>query len=453
MKYNSFILFFVLSFLTVSCTDNLVDVGTGIQPASDGITVGADTFHVSTKNVIIKSMSTKPDSFLLGAFYDAKYGSTQADILAQVEGPIGYKYPTGAVADSVFLVMKCLSWFGDKYAPLDVNVYEMNKKTFNFTDSIPTDLNPSQYVDFTDSKYWLGHNVVTARHASVVSSDSIWKTVKLSDEFSKRFFNDAKYTSENAFKEFFGGVYVKVNFGTSVLLNINALYLENHYHYHVMRNGKDTTLTGSLVFPANLNVRQANRIVHPDNAAVMAKLEQNVDINYISAPANIQTSIAVPLARMKRRMDADILNKNLTMNNVLLKVEVTELDSSAYAQPRVASMLIIKDSELSEFFKKNEIPSGSNAVLGSYVAATTSTAPYYSFDIAKLIATEIKTAATNGTALPEDLTLRLVPVDVTYNTSGTITAVKQQNSMSAVTIRSGKNKVSPMRIHVVYSGF
>ena len=55
MKYNSFILFFVLSFLTVSCTDNLVDVGTGIQPASDGITVGADTFHVSTKNVIIKS--------------------------------------------------------------------------------------------------------------------------------------------------------------------------------------------------------------------------------------------------------------------------------------------------------------------------------------------------------------------------------------------------------------
>ncbi|MBP6662680.1 MAG: DUF4270 family protein, partial [Paludibacter sp.] len=116
MKYNSFILFFVLSFLTVSCTDNLVDVGTGIQPISDGITVGADTFHVVTENIDIASMSTKPDSFLLGAFYDAKYGSTQADILAQVEGPTGYKYPTNAKPDSVVLVMKCLSWFGDKYA-------------------------------------------------------------------------------------------------------------------------------------------------------------------------------------------------------------------------------------------------------------------------------------------------------------------------------------------------
>jgi len=449
MKYNSFILFFVLSFLTVSCTDNLVDVGTGIQPTSDGITVGADTFHVSTQNVFIESMSTKPDSFLLGSFYDAKYGSTQADILAQVEGPIGFKYPAGAVADSSYLVMRCLSWFGDGYAPLDVNVYEMNKKTFGFNDSIPTNLDPSKYTDFT----LLGHNVVTARYLSVTSSDSLWKTVKLSDSFTKKFFNDSKYTSEKTFSDFFGGVYVKVNFGTSALLNINKLYLESYYHYPVVRNGKDTTLTGLLQFPANLNVRQVNRIVHPDMAAVKAKLQQLDSVNYISSPANIQTSIVVPLARMKQRMDAKILNKNLTMNNVVIKAEVTELDSSTYAQPRVVSLMIIKDSELSEFFKKNEIPSGSNAVLGTYYSATTTTAPYYSFSIAKLIATEIKTAATKGTALPENLTLRLVPVDVTYNSSQVVTAVKQQNSMSGVTIRSGKNKAFPMRIHVVYSGF
>ena len=329
----------------------------------------------------------------------------------------------------------------------------MDKKTFNFTDNIQTNLDPKQYVSFNDTT-WLGHKVITARNASVVSSDSIWKIVKLSDNFKNRFFDDTKYASEKTFKDFFGGIYIKVNFGTSTLLNINTLYLESHYHYKVLRNGeKDSiTLTGSLVFPANINVRQVNRIVHPDQAAVMAKLKQNNEVNYISAPANIQTSIVVPLARMKQRMDAKILNKNLTMNNVIIKAEVTELDSSTYGQPRVANLMIMKDSELSEFFKNNEIPSGSNAVLGSYVAATTSTAPYYSFDIAKLIATEIKTAAKNGTAL-QDIKLRLVPVDVTYNSSNTVTAIKQQNSMSAVTIRSGENKVSPMRIHVVYSGF
>lgn len=452
MKYNSFILFFVLSFLTVSCTDNLVDVGTGIQPTSDGITVGADTFHVSTQNVFIESMSTKPDSFLLGSFYDAKYGSTQADILAQVEGPIGFKYPTGSVVDSTLLLMTCYSYFGDKYAPLDINVYEMSKATFKFTSNYATNLDPNDYVDFDNSDMWLGHNVVTARYPDGVKSDSLLKRVKLSDQFSKRFFNDTKYSSEQVFSDFFGGVYVTAKFGSSSLLTIRSLGLENSYHYPAVRNGKDTILTGSLQFPANLNVRQVNRIVHPDTTAVIAKLNLKDSINYVSSPANIQTSIVVPLARMKQRMDAKILNKNLTMNNVVIKAEVTELDSSTYGQPRVANLMIIKDSELSEFFKNNKIPSGSNVAFGDYQDATTTTAPYYSFNIAKLIATEIKTAATNGTALPENLILRLVPVDVTYSGT-TVTAVKQQNSMSAVTIRSGKNKVSPMRIHVVYSGF
>jgi len=453
MKYNSFILFFVLSFLTVSCTDNLVDVGTGIQPTSDGITVGADTFHVVTENVDIASMSTKPDSFLLGSFYNEKYGSTQADILAQVEGPIGFKYPPGSVVDSTELLMTCYSYFGDKYAPLDINVYEMNKGTFKFTSNYATNLDPADYVDINNPNMWLGHNVVTARYPDGIKSDSLLKRVKLSDQFSKRFFNDTKYSSEQVFSDFFNGVYVTVKFGSSTLLTIRSFGLLNSYHYPAVRNGKDTIITGAVQFPANMNVRQVNRILHPDKAAVMAKLQLKDSVNYVSSPANIQTSIVVPLARMKQRMDAKILNKNLTMNNVVIKAEVTELDSSStYALPRVVSLMIIKDSELSEFFKKNEIPSGANVAFGAYQDATTTTAPYYSFNIAKLIATEIKTAATNGTALPENLTLRLVPVDVTYNSSQVVTAVKQQNSMSAVTIRSGKNK-SPMRIHVVYSGF
>jgi len=453
MKYNSFILFFVLSFLIVSCTDNLVDVGTGIQPMSDGITVGADTFHVVTQNVDVASMYSKADSFLLGSFYDAKYGTTQADILAQVEGPIGFKYPQGAVVDSTMLVMTCYSYFGDKYAPLDVNVYEMNKGTFKYTSNYATNLNPADYVDFSNSDMWLGHNVVTARYPDGVKSDSLYKIIKLSDQFSKRFFNDTKYSSEQVFSQFFGGVYVTPKFGTSSLLTIRSIGLENSYHYRTVRDGKDTIITGVVQFPANMSVRQVNRILHPDKAAVMAKLQQKDSVNFVSAPANIQTDVVVPSAEMKRRMDAKIINKKLTINNVLLKVEVTELDSSVYAQPRVVSLLVIKDSELNDFFTKDQLPTGSNAVLGSYVGATTSTAPYYSFNIAKLIATEIKTAATKGTALPESLTLRLVPVDVTYNSSRIMTAVKQQNSMSAITIRSGKNVKSPMRIHVVYSGF
>jgi hypothetical protein len=56
-----------------------------------------------------------------------------------------------------------------------------------------------------------------------------------------------------------------------------------------------------------------------------------------------------------------------------------------------------------------------------------------------------------------DLNLRLVPVQVTSTTSSTgttsITAVKQQTGMSAITILSGKDVTTPMRIKMIYSGF
>ena len=458
MKYNSFILFFVLSFLTVSCTDNLVDVGTGIQPISDGITVGADTFHVVTENVDIASMSTKPDSFLLGSFYNEKYGSTQADILAQVEGPIGFKYPAGTVVDSTLLKLDCYSSFGDKYSPLDVNVYEMNKKTFSYTGSYSTDLNPADYTDFT----LIGRNVVTARNPNISGVDSIVKSVKLFDSFSKKISDESKYVSEKTFSDFFKGVYVKVKLGTSTLLNIQSLGLVCYYHYPVVRNGKDTIASAVVPFPSNLTVRQVNRILHPDKAAVIAKLNQQDSVNYVSAPANVQTRIILPLAKMKQQMDAKMVNKKLILNHALLNVEAFEADSSSYPLPIVTHMLLIKESEIADFFKNDKLPTGSNAVLATYTTSTsttnsiTTTSHYYSFNIAKLLATEIKMAEANNTLSTDDFKnfkMRLVPVNVTSNSSGTPTAVKQQSTLAAISICGGKKKISPMKVQMVYSGF
>ncbi|HOH55697.1 MAG TPA: hypothetical protein PK903_06245, partial [Paludibacteraceae bacterium] len=69
------------------------------------------------------------------------------------------------------------------------------------------------------------------------------------------------------------------------------------------------------------------------------------------------------------------------------------------------------------------------------------------------ISNEIRKAETNGTQLPETMNLMLVPVTVSYNSSGSYTSVKHQILLSGVTIKSGKNSSSPMKINLVYSGF
>ena len=157
-----------------------------------------------------------------------------------------------------------------------------------------------------------------------------------------------------------------------------------------------------------------------------------------------------------------MVNKKLLLNSALINVEVFETDSSTYPLPVISHMLLIKESEIADFFKNDKLPTGSNAALGAYATSTsttnsiTTTSRYYSFNIAKLLATEIKAAEANNTLLTDDFKnfkMRLVPVNVTYNSSQIITAAKQQSTLGAITICGGKKKVSPMKVQMVYSGF
>src|ERR1035437_3307149 len=147
MKAYPVILFFLASLFLFSCTDNITDIGKGVQPSSDQITIGADTFHLSSKTIFVESIFSRPDSFLLGTFYDTKFGTTQADILAQVNCPEGFKFPPNSVPDSAKIILYYTGCFGDTLSPLDLNIYEINKKTFSYTEQYASNLNPSDYTD------------------------------------------------------------------------------------------------------------------------------------------------------------------------------------------------------------------------------------------------------------------------------------------------------------------
>lgn len=101
----------MLSLFVFSCTDTISDIGKSIQPVSDQIKIGTDTFHLTTNTVFVDSIFSRPDSFLLGTFYDTKFGTTQADILAQINCPEGFKFPTNSVADSAKNYISLLQLF------------------------------------------------------------------------------------------------------------------------------------------------------------------------------------------------------------------------------------------------------------------------------------------------------------------------------------------------------
>jgi len=121
-------------------------------------------------------------------------------------------------------------------------------------------------------------------------------------------------------------------------------------------------------------------------------------------------------------------------------------------------MLLIKETAIERFFRNKELPSDTCAMLGGHTVAlvvntTNVYEDYYTYSVSRLIANELKVAKQNNTIPTEKLNMRLIPVQVTFDTNNNVTSVKQSNLMSAVSIRSGTNTESPMRLNVVYSGF
>ena len=458
MKSYPIFLLFLLSLFVFSCSDNLSDIGSGIQPLSDQITVKPDTFHLTSQTTFVDYIYSKPDSFLLGTYYDTKFGSTKAEILAQVNCPVGFKFPPLSVPDSASVVLLYDSWFGSKDSPLDVNIYEMNKGTFNYSQLYQSNIDPSLY---TDQSIKLSERIFSAKDVVRLRADTSAIIFQLNSDFVKRFFNDSYFASTNAFLDQFKGMYITANYGSGTLLNIAQINLRYYYHYtYITKNvhGGDSTVTvnNNLFFPANSEVRQVNRFLHLDRASVVKPADS---VNYVASPANLDANIVIPLNRIYTRMNDSIKNKkNLTVNSAVLKVEATDIITDTVTAPTTKYLLLIKEEAINRFFNNKELPSDTCAVLASHsVALVVNTTnvyqDYYTFNIPKLIANELKVAKQNNTVPADQLNLRLIPVQVTLDANSNITSVKQDNLMSAVTIRSGKNPYSPLRLNLVYSGF
>ena len=463
MKFKSVFLFTFLSLFMLSCVDDLTNMGSQIQPASDKILVDTASFQLTSQNYFVDSIVSRPDSMMLGSFYDLTYGTINADIFTQLQPPLGFKYPINPdpndksfvlKADSAKVFMYFNTYFGDKNSPMEVNIYEMNKgNTFNFTEPYYSNINPSKYIDL-NNKIKIGSKVFDASTASSAGVVEFNLTPGFVERFESVFSKTYTKDNEADFQHFFNGIYITTDFGSASMLYVRGFNLKYYFHYEYTNSeGQKDTVRGNVSYPANQEVRQVNRFQHPNKEAIRLKLSADPQINYISAPANVFTKVSVPLKKMITRMNVG--SKKLLINRAVLKVDISDVNDSSLAQPLISTILMIKETAYQDFFKKRGLPSDTSAVVGTkayqYNSTTKEYEFYYTFDLAKIISTEFK--KTNKEDIVENINFILVPITQKTDGSGTTTSYNQQNLMGAVKICSGTNKAKPMSISMVYSGF
>ncbi|GAB1415173.1 hypothetical protein MASR2M117_05790 [Paludibacter sp.] len=454
--------FLIILFSSCNDSNSVTDIGSSLQSNSDKIIVNQHQFHISSENFPVEFMYSKPDSFLLGTFYDAKYGSIHADIFAQVEYPRDYVYPVNNRPDSIKLIMYYNKYFGDKHSPMHVNVYEMNKSTFEYLKPYKSNLNPNDYVDFSNPSLLIGNKTFTAV-SSIKSSDSTRVSIKLSNAFLNKFSNIASdtYSSDEKFFDFFKGVYITTDFGSASMLYVRHIDIKYYHSYTYITKsstGTDSIVTVNLAttFPASSWVRQVNRFLQPEKANIISNLESQPDqIHYISSPANIYTRIKLPVKEMYNQMEKS--TSRLAINNAKIRVDIDEISTEKFTQPVPTNVLLIRESALNRFFTTKELPSDTCAILGKYSNAKNSdtgkTDYFYSFDIAKLVAFEFEKIKENNTSSQDSINFILVPVRLNINENNNITDVSQQFILSSVTICGGNHSKKPIKANIISSYF
>lgn len=423
-------------------------MGAGIQPDSDVINFGTDTFHVSTDTLMVDYIYAKPDSFLLGNFNSPRFGSTKASILAQVKHPEDFVFPPNSVADSAKLVIIYYSWFGDQNSPIEINVYQMDGTTpLNISTPYRSNVNLDDYVDY--SKH-MASGVFKAKDTD--RNDSTAIVFDLPQEYV--FPADSKiFAGKDTFLTVFPGMFITTEFGSSTMLHIGSIYIQYYYHYTYQLNGKDTTANMSFGFHANSEVRQINHL----NLYNRDVVQPTPDVSYIASPANVYTEVNIPLQRMKERMTEGVNGKKLYLNSATIDVVVDQSSATGELElSRPSNLMIIKEDAFYRMQTDDKIPVSSMDTCATYAALTykvvdSDTTYYYPFNLSALVANELKVNETPA----ENLKLLVMPFTPVYTTTSStsyISGAKPMLQMSGVSVKGGTN-TNPMRVKVVYSGF
>ncbi len=465
-----------------SCKNDVANTGQSVLGEEDAIIVLADTFSFSSRIDSCAAIISQADSFLLGEL-ETDYGLLRASILTQLACPEGYHYPADFSVDSVdsiCLFMYYSSWVGDANSPIAVNAYMLDKKTFRYSSTYPTDLNIDDYCS-RDKSILCNHRIVVASEKLDSVQNSSGKYIpmvrmRVNDDFTREFASIQSFDDQDAFNELFKGLLIETSFGSSTMLNVTDIALGVYYHFSYNKAGRDTIVNDMKAFYANSEVRTVNHLYYQDKAQWLDELKQDSDTyNYIIAPAGVYTRMSFPMAQiadsiivqMRDPVTGDTI-KRPYVNKAQVRVSVenvfsgskSEITRNDWLQPS-NYMLLIKESSMERFFAEKELPTDTCALLGQLTQdkdADGNTIYYYSYDMSDFISNWVR-----DRMLPENqrkyasdesvLNMLLVPVSVGTSTSSSTTvvsSVRQQQTMSATKIKSAKNG---MQLEMVYSGF
>ena len=472
--------FVALALAAVSCDTETMDFGSidkiqNIVTEEDMVVSGTVKFYAHSWTDSLGSIRAKNRKCYFGQVTDPENLSVmRAEYVAQLHCFEGASFPSmdslmtvtadkKAQCDSVELIMYYDTWYGDKNAPLKVNVIPLDCKNVLPSDSVfYTDVDVTKYL--AKPATVLASKVITAWD-NTLSETSLKESthahcarVMLPREFGNDIMNKY-YASPSSFENTYkflrnvcAGFYLQLADGDGAMLGVTSTSLNVYYRYKYNTGTKDTIYNAYTNFVGSAEVVQATNF----KCTSLSKLVDDVNCTYVKSPAGLYTELHLPVNDMMKGHEQDSLARvqlSLTRYNSYFCGE--ESSSVVFNTPQTLCMVM--KSELKSFFEK-----GYDLVMQRYATADfASVGNMYNFSNINRLVKYIYEAKTEGMKKsglsesewiaknPDWDKVALVPVTVTTNNT-TVVDISHDMSITSTRLVGGKN---PIEVYVTYSRY
>lgn len=439
---------FIVPAMLLMITSLLTGCEKGVSPIGGSIASGEVSITIDSLEYDLKAVTFEESSFdarsgnvLLGRINVPEYGKLDCSFVTRLlsvtqlpdslkDQEVYDRFLSKLDSCAVQLYLVRGNFVGDSLAPQQAKVFLLNKQ---LPDNITNNFNPSGYYDpyspLSVKNYTLSHAGATDNaflNAGFYQIQMLVDKQFAIDIFDKYRSDPAIFNWPQDFATFIPGLYIENSFGKGCMASFSQLTL-NAYFYKLAQQAKKDS-DGNTVKDSDGNiiyetvhkkdsivlcttapeVLSSNRILYTPSESLKQRIASGETI--LTTPGGFRTSFTFPAKEiLEKYNDRDF---NISVIGGLTMTIPADTVKNDYSLLGASDILMVKTSELDNFFATNSVPDNKTSFYASYNSAVGG----YRFSSLR---TYLLNLMAKDEILPEDVTFTLVPVSVTSETSST----------------------------------
>lgn len=368
---------FVILAAGTACDEN--EVGGSILDAETAF-VTDSTFTILNSSTVRDVIQSRTLTQLLGSIETPEYGRLSSDFVTEFM-PSSTIDTTGVTRNDIdsidiFLKVPLGSYTGDSITPMKVDIFKLSK---NLPFPIYSDFEAKDYYNPADRIGSRTYTMTTLnRDSARYYTSNIYNEVTeyyqiikvpLPKEMGVQLFDLYKTQPEMfkdplSFAKIFPGIYATTTYGDGRVVRVTSTTLNLYFKKRTQIDDKDTIVNRAYAYMGvTPEVVTNNNINYTPSASINERIDKGEAL--IVAPAGYRAECQLPIKNIIDKYNLMSKEGLTVINTISLSIPAEEIANTKGITPP-KYLLLVKESEREDFFKKNKLTDDKTSFWATY---------------------------------------------------------------------------------------